>query len=114
MTPHLSAFKEAGSLVFVSGQLAFDATRVIRGITVAEQTTQVMTNISTVLMAAGLKIQDVVKTTVWLRRASDFADFDASYASYLGQHRPARSTVIGDLVLAQALVEIEAIAIRGS
>jgi 2-iminobutanoate/2-iminopropanoate deaminase len=64
------------------------------------------------LEGAGLGLQDIVKTTVWLRREADFAAFNDSYARFFGQIRPARSTVISALVHPAALVEIEAIASR--
>lgn len=111
-TPHLAPFTEAGSLVFLSGQLPFDATRSISSTDIGGQTEQVLSNIATVLGQAGLTLADVVKTTVWLRNAADFAAFNDSYAACFGAHRPARSTVVSELVVAEALIEIEAVAQR--
>jgi enamine deaminase RidA (YjgF/YER057c/UK114 family) len=54
----------------------------------------------------------VVKATVWLAKAADFAAFNESYAAAFGETRPARSTVVCPLVLPEALIEIEAIARR--
>lgn len=112
--PHLSPFTEAGHLIFISGQLAFDSTGKISQSAVTEQTTQALQNIEAILVKVGLTIKAVVKTTVWLRRETDFADFNRSYAAYLGDHRPARSTVISGLALPEALVEIEAVALRSA
>jgi len=52
--------------------------------------------------------------TVWLKNPSDFAAFDAAYAECFGAHKPARSTVVSDLVLPAALIEIEVIVHRGA
>lgn len=112
MTPHLAPFVEHSPFVFLSGQLPFDANREISEPTIDGQTRQVIANIAHVLGTLGLTLDDVVKATVWLKNAPDFADFDAAYAACFGDHKPARSTVVSDLVLPAALVEIEAIAVR--
>lgn len=109
MSPHLAPFQRTGSLVFVSGQLAFGPDGSIEG-DVAAQTRRCLQNLAATLGQAGLGLSDVVKTTVWLREAADFAAFNAAYAEVFGPHRPARSTVVSALVLPQARVEIEAIA----
>ena len=80
--PHFSLWTEAASLVFISGQLAFDATGRIPETEVFGQTTQVLRNLEAVAAKAGLKLSDVVKTTIWLRSQSDFAAFNESYANY--------------------------------
>lgn len=113
-SPHFSAWTEAASLVFVSGQLSFDAAGRIVGSDVSAQTTQVLRNLEAVIEKAGLKLRDVVKTTVWLRNQSDFAAFNESYAHYFGELRPSRSTLICGLALPDALVEIEAIVHRSN
>ena len=114
MTPHYSPWTEVASLVFISGQLPFDASGHILETEVSGQTTQVLRNIEAVMAKAGLKLSDVVKTTVWLRSRSDFAAFNESYASFFGEIRPSRSTVICALAHPDALVEIEAIAHRSN
>ena len=111
--PHLSPFVDAGSLVFLSGQLAFDAQGAITG-DAATQTRRCLERIESVLHEAGLTLPHVVKCTIWLRHESDFAAFNEAYANYFGAHKPARSTVISGLALPDALVEIEAIAHRGA
>ena len=110
--PHLARFTQAGDLVFISGQLPFDASRAIVGADIATQTTQALKNLEVVLAEAGLDRSHVVKTTVWLRALADFPGFNESYAAFFGDHRPARSSVVCDLVVPQALVEIEAVAYR--
>ena len=106
---HFSPSMQAGGLVFVSGQLGFDADgRMAEG--VAGQTTRCLENMADVLGLRGLAPTDVVKTTAWLRHEQDFAAFNAAYAAFFGEHRPARSTVVCALARPEALVEIEAIA----
>ena len=112
MTPHFSPFVVAGDLVFVSGQLAFDAASAIVAGGVEAQTRQVLANVEAVLAGAGLGLRDLVKTTVFITRAEDFPLFNQTYAAVLGEHRPARSTVVTGLAVPGALVEIEAIARR--
>lgn len=109
--PHLAPFVDTGSLVFLSGQIAFDENGDIRG-DVAEQTHRCLERIERVLEDAGLSLTQVVKCTIWLRNEADFAAFNQAYADYFGAHKPARSTVISGLALPEALVEIEAIASR--
>ena len=111
MRPHFSAAVEFHPFVFVSGQLGFDDSGRITG-DVEAQTTRTIERIARTLGDAGLGLADVVKTTIWLTRASDFEAFDRAYARSFGDHRPARSTIIAGLVLPGALVEIEALAGR--
>lgn len=110
--PHLASWTEAGTLVFLSGQLPFHPTEGLVEGDIAAQTARVLLNIEAVLRPAGLTPLDVVKTTVWLRDREDFAGFDRAYAAFFGDHRPARSTVVARLVVPEARVEIEAIAKR--
>jgi 2-iminobutanoate/2-iminopropanoate deaminase len=112
--PHFSLWTEAASLVFISGQLPVDATGRISETGVSGQTTQVLRNLEAVVAKAGLRLRDVVKTTVWLRSQSDFVAFNESYANYFGDIRPSRSTVICALAHPDALVEIEAIVQRST
>ena len=109
--PHLSEVINVPPFVFLSGQLAFYEDTIVAG-GVAVQTKQCVQNIVRVLEPLALGLTDVVKTTVWLRNSADFASFDEAYADVFGEHRPARSTVISDLVVADALVEIEVLAYR--
>jgi 2-iminobutanoate/2-iminopropanoate deaminase len=109
--PHLSLSRSAGNLVFVSGQMAFGPDGAILKAGVREQTIACIDRIAVVLCAAGLTLQHVVKTTVWLARTEDFGSFNAAYAECFPGVPPTRSTVRADLML-EALVEIEAIASR--
>jgi 2-iminobutanoate/2-iminopropanoate deaminase len=73
------------------------------------QVRQAITNLSAVLDAAGCSWDDVIKTTCFLAHIEDFARFDAVYAEFIPEPRPARSTV-GVGLAGDLLVEIEALA----
>ncbi len=100
----------AGNFIFVSGQVGFtDARgRAVRGI--EAQTRQCLENMKQVLAAGGASLKDVIKVTVFLRRAKDFAKMNSVYKEYFVENLPARSTVITGLALPGMLVEIECVA----
>ena len=106
----LSQAVVSSGLIFVSGQLAMDKSNKIVGETVAEQTRQVLANISAILASLGAELSDVIKTTVWLTDAKDFAAFNDEYAKHFLVDPPARATVCSSLMLPNCLIEIEAIA----
>lgn len=99
-----------GNLIFTSGQIPLTpAGELVKG-GIAEQTTQVLTNLQAVLAAEGVTLQDVVKTTVFLKDLGQFAAFNEVYASFFGNHTPARSTVEVSRLPRDVFVEIELIA----
>jgi reactive intermediate/imine deaminase len=102
----------AGDFVYVSGQVPLneDAELVQGGI--VEQTHRTIANLVSALELAGAKLSDVVKCTVWLEDARDFASFNKVYLSYFGANPPARSCVESRLMVS-GKVEIEAIAYLG-
>ena len=74
---------QAGSMVFVSGQLAIiPETGALCTGTIAEQTRQSMNNIANILKEAGCTLQDVVKTTIFLKDLANFAEVNAAYAEF--------------------------------
>ncbi|GAA7671962.1 RidA family protein [Helicobacter pylori] len=100
-------------LVFVSGQLGIDAsTGEFKGTDIHSQTTQSMENIKAILKEAGLGMDSVVKTTILLKSLDDFAVVNEIYGSYFTEPYPARATFQVAKLPKDALVEIEAIAIR--
>jgi len=100
-----------GSLVFCSGQIPLDpATMTLVGETVAEQTRQVLKNLSEVLKGAGSGLNKVVKTTVFLKDMNDFVEMNEVYATFFGDHKPARATVEVARLPKDVKVEIECIA----
>lgn len=102
----------AGGLVHVSGTLARDATGAVVGRgDVAAQTRTVLDRIAAVLAAAGTSLDNVVSVTVYLKSAADFQTMNDVFRTYWQMDPPTRTTVIADFVLADALVEMSAIAV---
>lgn len=109
--PYAHAVEAAGWL-FLSGQIPLDpSTGALVGEDAAEQTRQVMENLSAVLAAAGVGLDAVVKTTIYVVDLADFGAVNEVYASFLGGHRPARATVQVAALPKGARVEIDAIAV---
>ncbi|MBA2719806.1 MAG: RidA family protein [Chloroflexi bacterium] len=102
----------SGDLVFCSGQLGLDPTTGEMADGVEAQAERSLRNLLSVLDAAGLSFDDVVKTTIFLADVNDFAAVNAIYATFMPEPPPARSTIgVGGLPKG-ALIEIEAIARR--
>ncbi|ERM21623.1 RidA family protein [Helicobacter pylori] len=100
-------------LVFVSGQLGIDvSTGEFKGADIHSQTTQSMENIKAILKEANLGMDSVVKTTILLKSLDDFAVVNEIYGSYFKEPYPARATFQVSKLPKDALVEIEAIAIK--
>ena len=78
------------------------------------QTERVMENLKAVLDAAGLKWKDVVRTTVYLHDMADFPKVNEIYGRWIGDARPARSTVQVTALPRGGLVEIDMTAVTGS
>ena len=98
-------------LVYTSGQIAINpATGSIDAQGIEAQTEQVIRNLKAVLEAAGSGLHNVVKTTCFLQRMSDFAAFNAIYEKHF-PGKPARSCVEVAALPKGALVEIEAVAV---
>ncbi len=109
--PYSQAIK-TGNLVFVSGQIPIDPqTGEFVSHDVAEQTEQVLKNLSAVLEAAGSSLNNVVKTTVFVSDMNDFAVMNEIYAKYFNDNKPARATVQAARLPRDAKVEIECIAV---
>lgn len=102
----------ANGFLFTAGQIALDpiAGQIVPG-GIVEQTERVMENLQAVLGAAGVSWNDVVKTTVYLQDLSHFPTVNEIYGKWLGDARPARSTVQVPGLPRGALVEIDAIAV---
>ena len=110
--PYSQAIATAG-FVFCAGQVGVDpATGALVEGGVEAQAERVLRNLTAVLEAAGLTLDDIVKTTCFLADIGDFAAFNAVYARYFGATPPARSTFQVAALPFGARVEIEAIAVR--
>ena len=109
--PYSQAIR-SGDLVFCSGQLGLDPAtgELVEG--VEAQAERSLRNLQSVLDAAGLGFDDVVKTTIFLADVNDFAAVNAVYAKFMPAPPPARSTIGVAALPKGGLVEIEAIARR--
>jgi 2-iminobutanoate/2-iminopropanoate deaminase len=99
-----------GNLVFVSGQAGRNRETGQLG-DVREQTEWSLRNVKAILAEAGATLDDVVKTTVYLRDASLSKEMSDEYVKHFSEPLPGRSTAIVGLKLEGMLVEIEAIAV---
>jgi 2-iminobutanoate/2-iminopropanoate deaminase len=107
-----SACVGSGDLVFLSGQIPLDADGRIVGYTPKDQARRSLDNMRLTLQAAGLDMENVVKTTIFLHNMDDFAAVNEVYAEYFSEPYPARSTVQVARLPKDVRVEIEAIAVR--
>ena len=104
---------DGGSVVITSGQLPVDPTTgafAEGGIT--GQTRQSLLNVQAVLASAGLTMENIIKTTVFLKDMNDFAAMNEVYATFFPGEPPARSAVEVARLPKDAMVEIEAVAVR--
>lgn len=109
--PYSQAIR-SGDMVFCSGQLGIEPVsgELVEG--VEAQAERALRNLQSVLDAAGLGFDDVVKTTIFLADIGDFAAVNSVYARFMPDPPPARSTVQVAALPKGGLVEIEAIARR--
>lgn len=105
---------EANGFIFASGQIAIDPStgELITG-GVEEQTRLVLTNLSSVMEAAGSSLGNVVKCTVFLKDMNDFSKMNAVYEEFFDAPYPARAAVEVARLPKDVQVEIEAIAVTG-
>lgn len=109
--PYSQAIR-SGGMIFCSGQIALDpATNQLLQGDVAAQTERVLKNLSAVLSEAGSNLEQVVKTTVFLKSMSDFPVMNEVYGRFFAKQPPARSTVEAARLPKDVLVEIDAIAV---
>lgn len=105
---------DAESVVFVSGQLGLDPQTGEMANDVGSETRQVLENLRAVVEAAGLAMSNVVKTTIFMTDFDDYPAMNKVYEEFFSPPYPARSTVRVAGLLADARLEIEAIAVRPS
>ena len=103
----------AGDFIYVSGQGPVDPlTDKISPGDVRHQTRVTLANIRTILEACGASLTDVVKCSVFLKDASEFAQMNEVYAEFFPGDRPARTTIEAKFHNPEMLVEIDCIAYR--
>lgn len=105
----------ANGFLYSAGQVAIDpASGDMAAAEIVPQTEQVMRNLDGILEAAGARWSDVVKTTVYLHDMADFPTVNEIYGRWIGDARPARSTVQVAALPRGALIEIDLIALTPS
>jgi 2-iminobutanoate/2-iminopropanoate deaminase len=102
-----SPIVRAGDLLVLSGQVGLVDGGLVAG-GVAAETRQALANVAALLAGEGASLDDVVKTTVFLRHMRDYSIMNEAYVEVFGAHRPARSAVAVAELPVVALVEIEA------
>ena len=106
-----SAAVRVGNFVYTAGQIGIDpATGEVVSGGVEAETRQALTNLKHILEAAGASLDDVVKTTVFLRDINEFAKMNGVYAEFFTADYPARSAVQAAALPKGVAVEIEAVA----
>jgi 2-iminobutanoate/2-iminopropanoate deaminase len=108
-----SAAVWAGDMLFLSGQVPLEPSsmKLVQG-GITEQAERVFDNIEAVLADAGIGICDVVKTTVYLASADDFAEMNEVYMARFKEPFPARTTAAVSGLPLGALIEVEAVALK--
>ncbi len=103
---------DAGAFVFASGQIPINPAtgEIPEGI--KAQTAQSLVNVKAILEAAGLTMDNVVKTTVFLSDMDNFAPMNEVYAEAFAAPYPARSAVAVRTLPKNVLVEIEVLAAK--
>jgi len=103
----------AGDFIFVSGQVPVDPVtqRIVSG-DIRQETRQTLNNVKSVLEGCGASLRDVVKCSVFLSAANDFAGMNEVYAEFFGDSKPARSTVVCQFAVPGIKVEIDAVAYK--
>lgn len=111
--PYSQAVIAQGTTIYVSGQLPIDKkTGEFAGSTIESQTKQSIENIKVILEEAGYLLQDVAKTTVLLKNIEDFSAMNSVYGEYFKGLCPARAAFQVGALPKDALVEIEAVAVK--
>jgi 2-iminobutanoate/2-iminopropanoate deaminase len=107
--PYSQAVEVHGTL-YVSGQIALTAFE--SGVSIEEETDQVMKNMGHILRTAGYSYQDVVKCTIFVKDMGHFAQINGVYGTYFTENFPARETVEVARLPKDVRVEISCIAYK--
>ena len=110
--PYSQAIR-AGDILFVSGQIPIDPStgKLIENGSIKAQTQRVLENLVAIVRAAGGSVENVVRTTVFLRDMNDFAEMNSVYGEFFKSAPPARSTVQAARLPRDVSVEIDCIAV---
>jgi len=103
----------SNNLLFVSGQIPFvPETMNVVGDTIESQTKQSLENVLAIVQAAGFEKEHIVKCTVYLKDMNQFNQMNQVYATFFGDHKPARAAVEVARLPRDVLVEIDAICLK--
>ena len=110
----LAQARQVGDMIYVSGQIAYDATGKLVGEgDMAAQTRQVFTNIREILESAGAGLADIIKINTYITDQSRFREMLAVRGEFFADHPPASTAVVvAGLAFPGLLIEVEAIAIK--
>jgi enamine deaminase RidA (YjgF/YER057c/UK114 family) len=104
---HLSNATRVGTRLYVAGLISLDENGELVGRgSVREQTLHICSVLKGICEQYGAGLEDVARCLVFLTDRSRYVEYDAAFAEAFGEHRPARATVIADLVGEEFLVEI--------
>jgi len=109
----LGAYSQAvktGNLVFTSGQLGIDPVTGKLGETAAQQAEQALKNLEQILITSGSALNKVLKATVFVDDLANFKEINGIYATFMGDHKPARSFVQVAKLPLEAKIMIDMIA----
>ena len=112
-TVPISQAVRAGEFLFVAGQLGVDDKFEVVSDDIRTQTRRALDNLEAQLKAGGSSIANVAKVTAWLTDPADFAAYNEVYGAVFAEAPPARTTVVSDLLVPGARIELDAIAIVG-
>jgi len=104
-----SVYSQVGNLIFVAGQVAIDPNTGDIPNNFADQCRLILDSIKIILKSAGTSMENILKTTVFLRDRAYHSEFDQIYKGYFQNGFPARSTITAELMHKDFLVEIEAV-----
>lgn len=106
-----SVYRKVGNMLYTSGQIPINPeSNKVEATTIEEQTTQVLDNITSILSYENLTMENIVKTTVYLKNMNDFSNFNTIYAQYFKEPYPSRTAIEVSQLPLDVLVEIEIIA----
>ncbi|PLX69896.1 MAG: reactive intermediate/imine deaminase [Denitrovibrio sp.] len=108
--PYSQAVMTTGNMLFVSGQIPLvpETMDIVEG-GIDAQTKQSLTNLINIVEDAGYTKQNIAKVTIYIKNMDDFARINEIYASFMGDHRPARAVVEVSRLPKDVLVEADCI-----
>ena len=101
-----------GDFIYTSGQIPINPATGVMETDIKLATKQSMENVKAILEAAGTSLENVVKTSIFLKDLNDFAAVNEVYGTYFTENPPARSCVQVAKLPKDAVIEIEAIATK--